>query len=157
MAEALMDRLRWTGDLALSAANAFGTVCVLARVYAHRADLRAAPTARAARFFQRNPVEAHPVEKAVECAQRTEIAAERPRDQDRRENDQHQHRKFPAEERACQRTQRRVRRHKRQRTAKRSRWTEKFAEKRRRHTLLYSHQRRQEDHQERQHHILAPA
>lgn len=61
MAEALMDRLRWTGDLALSAANAFGTVCVLARVYAHRAELRAAPTARAARFIQRNAVETHAI------------------------------------------------------------------------------------------------
>lgn len=56
-----MDRLRWTGDLALSAANAFGTVCVLARIHGHRADLRAAPAARAARFIQRNAVEAHAI------------------------------------------------------------------------------------------------
>lgn len=61
MAEALMDRLRWTGDLALSAANAFGTVCVPAHIHAHQADLRAAPAARAARFIQRNAVEAHAI------------------------------------------------------------------------------------------------
>lgn len=56
-----MDRLRWTGDLALSAANAFGTVCVLARIHGHRANLGAAPAARAARFIQRNAVEAHAI------------------------------------------------------------------------------------------------
>lgn len=61
MAEALVDRLRWTGALAMAAANAFGTVRVLARVYAHRADLRAAPAARAARFIQPNAVEAHAI------------------------------------------------------------------------------------------------
>lgn len=56
-----MDRLRWTGDLALSAANAFGTVCVLARIHGHRANLGAAPAARAVRFIQRNAVEAHAI------------------------------------------------------------------------------------------------
>lgn len=56
-----MDRLRWTGDLALSAANAFGTVCVLARIHGHRANLGAAPAAYAARFIQRNAVEAHAI------------------------------------------------------------------------------------------------
>lgn len=61
MAEALVDRLRWTGALAMAAANAFGTVRVLAHIHAHRADLRAAPTARAARFIQRNAVEAHAI------------------------------------------------------------------------------------------------
>ena len=141
MAEALMDRLRWTGDLALSAANAFGTVCVLARIHGHRADLRAAPTARAARFLQRNAVEAHTIEETVKRPQGTEIAAERPRYHYRCDDDEHQYRKLPAKERTRQRTQRRIRRHKRQCPAKRSSRTEKFAEKRRRHTFLHSHQR----------------
>lgn len=60
-----MDRLRWTGDLALSAANAFGTACVLARVYAHRANLGAAPAAYAAFCVQRESIKAHSVEEAV--------------------------------------------------------------------------------------------
>ena len=68
MAEALVDRLRWTGALAMAAANAFGTVRVLARVYAHRADLRAAPAADAAFCVQRESIEAHSVEEAVKRA-----------------------------------------------------------------------------------------
>lgn len=68
MAETLMDRLRWTGDLALSAANAFGTVCVLARIHGHRANLGAAPAAYAAFCVQRESIEAHSVEEAVKRA-----------------------------------------------------------------------------------------
>lgn len=68
MAEALVDRLRWTGALAMAAANAFGTVRVLARVYAHRAVLGAAPAAYAAFCVQREPVKAHPVKEAVKRA-----------------------------------------------------------------------------------------
>ena len=55
MAEALMDRLRWTGDLALAAANAFGTVCVLVRVYAHRADLAQRPQSTQRSVFSESP------------------------------------------------------------------------------------------------------
>ena len=65
MAEALVDRLRWTGALAMAAANAFGTVRVLARVYAHRANLGAAPAAYAAFCVQRESIKAHSVEEAV--------------------------------------------------------------------------------------------
>ena len=141
MAEALVDRLRWTGALAMAAANAFGTVRVLARVYAHRADLGAAPAAYAAFCVQREPVKAHPVKEAVKRSQWTEVATERPRYHYRCDDDEHQYRKLPAEERPGKSAHGGICRHQRQRTAKRSRWTEKFAEKRRRHTLLHSHQR----------------
>lgn len=68
MTEALVDGLCWTGALAMAAANAFGTVCVLARIYAHRANLGAAPAAYAAFGVQREPVKAHSVEEAVKRA-----------------------------------------------------------------------------------------
>lgn len=61
MAEALVDRLRWTGALAMAAADTLRAVWRLAHIHAHRADLRAAPAARAARFIQRNAVEAHAI------------------------------------------------------------------------------------------------
>ena len=68
MAEALMDRLRWTGDLALSAADTLRAVWRLAHIHAHRADLRAAPAAYAAFCVQRESIEAHSVEEAVKRA-----------------------------------------------------------------------------------------
>ena len=45
----------------MTASNAFRAVWRLTYIHAHRADLRAAPTARAARFIQRNAVEAHAI------------------------------------------------------------------------------------------------
>lgn len=113
MAEALMDRLRWTGDLALAAANAFGTVCVLVRVYAHRADLGAASTVHTAFCVQRESIEAHSVEEAVKRAQWTEVAAERPRYHHRGDDDEHQYRKLPAEERSSKRAHGGICRHQR--------------------------------------------